>query len=49
MSFMGIDAGYNPSPFTEIGEDKIKALKAELTDLKKKLDIEPIDLFKALD
>ena len=49
MSFMGIDAGYNPSPFTEVSTDKIKELKAELTELKKRLDIEPIDLFKALD
>ena len=34
MSFMGIDAGYNPSPFSPIDQEKNKALKAELTALK---------------
>ena len=49
MSFMGIDAGYNPSPFTEMDPAKLPLLKAELKELKAKLDIEDIDLLKAVD
>ena len=49
MSFMGIDAGYNPSPFSPMDEGRIGDLKKELTELKARLDIEPIDLFRALD
>lgn len=48
MSFMGIDAGYNPSPFTEIDESKTAALKEELKALKDRLQIESIDLFDAI-
>ena len=48
LGFMGINAGYNPPPFTEVSEEGCTALKAELTELKKKLDIEPIALFDAL-
>ena len=48
MSFMGIDGGLNPSPFNEEIKN-VSELKAELKELKAKLDIEPIDLFKALD
>jgi len=48
MSFMGIDAGYNPSPFTEMDPGKLDALKAELRELKARLDIEPIDLLEAV-
>jgi len=48
MSFMGIDAGYNPSPFTEIDDGKKAALKEELKALKDRLQIESIDLFDAI-
>ncbi len=48
MSFMGIDAGYNPSPFTEKDQSKLSALKAELKELRARLDIEPIDLLEAV-
>ena len=48
MSFMGIDAGYNPSPFTEISESETAALKEDLKKLKSTLDIESIDLFEAI-
>ena len=46
---MGIDAGYNPSPFTKMDDDKLPLLKAELKELKAKLQIEDIDLLKAID
>ncbi|MBR2616458.1 MAG: dihydrodipicolinate synthase family protein [Clostridia bacterium] len=48
MGFCGVNAGYNPPPFTEVCPEAIPALKQELTELKKKLDIEPIALFDAL-
>ena len=49
MFFMGIDADYNPSPFTEMNPAKLADLKAELKALKARLDIEPIDLLEAVD
>ncbi|MBR2634376.1 MAG: dihydrodipicolinate synthase family protein [Clostridia bacterium] len=49
MGFMGIDAGFNPPPFTHISEEAAQSLKKELTELKKKLAIAPIGLFEALD
>ena len=48
LSFMGIDGGYNPSPFTAMPDEKLPALKAELKELKDRLNIEPIALFDAL-
>ena len=48
MSFMGIDAGYNPSPFTALDEAQTLALKNDLKQLKAQLDIEGIDLLDAL-
>ena len=48
LGFMGIDAGYDPSPFTAISEDAKTALKKELKELKGKLDIETIDLLEAV-
>ena len=49
MSFMGINAGYNPSPFTAMDNEKLMPLKKELKELKAKLEIEDIDLLKAVD
>ena len=48
LSFMGVDAGYNPSPFTAVPPEKTAALKEELKALKDRLNIEPIALFDAL-
>ena len=48
MGFCGVNAGYNPPPFTEVDPDRIPELKEELTRLKARLDIEPIALFDAL-
>lgn len=49
LGFMGIDAGYNPSPYNvEISEEKKMALKVELKELKEKLQIEDFELFRAL-
>lgn len=49
LGFMGIDAGYNPSPYNvEISEEKKQALKNELKELKEKIGIEDFELFKAL-
>jgi len=44
MSFMGIDAGFNPAPFTEMAPEKIPMLKAELSALKDRLQIEGVEL-----
>ena len=49
LGFMGIDAGFNPRPFTEVPAERLPLLKAELTELKHQLNIEPIALFDALD
>lgn len=49
LGFMGVDAGYNPSPYNvEISEEKKQALKNELKELKEKLQVEDFELFKAL-
>ena len=45
----GINAGYNPSPFTAMDNEKLMPLKKELKELKAKLEIEDIDLLKAVD
>lgn len=49
MGFMGINAGFNPPPFSPMDEARIPELKDELTRLKHKLQIDDIDLFRALD
>lgn len=48
LSIMGIDAGYNPSPFLPVEESAKAALKEDLKVLKAQLDIESIDLFEAV-
>ncbi len=48
MSFMGIDAGHNPSPFTSLDSSTVNKLRDALKELKEKLEIESIDLFDAI-
>ena len=49
LGFMGIDAGYNPSPYNvEISEEMKQALKKELKELKEKIGVKDFGLFKAL-
>lgn len=48
MTFLGIDAGYNPSPFTEMEKEKLPLLKEELKALKSKLEINGIDILDIL-
>lgn len=48
MSFMGIDAGYNPAPFTEMDASRLPELKDELKVLKDKLQIEGVDILDAV-
>ncbi len=49
LGFIGVDAGYNPSPFSPVSEEGAAALKKELKELKKKLDIESVALLDAVD
>ena len=49
LSFIGVDAGFDPSPFGPFPVERTAELKKELTALKRKLNIEPIALFNVLD
>ena len=43
MSFIGIDAGYNPSPFTKMDNDKLISLKRALNEVKMRHEIKDVD------
>ena len=48
FEFVGVNAGYNLSPMPNLDEFEKAAFKKELQELKNKLEIEPIELFKAI-
>lgn len=49
FEFMGINAGYNPSPIHNLDQFEKNAYRKELTELKHRLDIEPIAIFDCLE
>ncbi len=49
FEFMGINAGYNPSPMHNLDQFEKSAYKKDLTELKHRLEIEPIAIFDCLD
>lgn len=48
LSFVGVDAGFSPAPFDNLGGEKLRLFRSELTEVVSKLDIEPFELSKAL-
>ena len=48
LEFMGVNAGVNPRPMRWFSSDVKAALKADLQELKARINIEPIALFDAI-